>query len=255
MGGSNSSDTAAQLAAQQNQQIDLGMQQLNNIFSGGTIGTGLLDPSAGLNPNQTYYSPTGAPVTGAAAQNLLGLGDLYSSETTTPGFTPAFYQQRAQDYVNYANPQLQQQFGQTQRNANYQLADAGLQNSGAQQSMQQSLQQALAQQEQGIANTGTQQAQNLQQSVGQEQNALTAQLEASANPSATAQSALNAAAGFSAPSAFAPVGNFFGNWSNLYQAQSAANQQANLLNPAFLQTLLGYRGGGTAPVPGVSYEP
>lgn len=222
---------AGALAQQQAAQQQAGMGQLNRIFqTGGTIGTGSV--TGPLNPSQTYYDSLGNPVSGTQAQSLLNQGLLFSGQTNTTGFTPQFYKGVQDAYVNYANPQLISQYQQTNKNLGYDLANKGLTQSSAANTAQGSLQTALAQQQQGIANQGIQNAQNLQQQVGQEQNTLTNQLIASSNPGATSAQALNVASQFSAPSAFAPVGNFFNTWTQLYGANSLANTYASLTNPA-----------------------
>ena len=81
---------------------------------------------------------------------------------------------------------------------------------------------------QNVANQGLQQSQALQQQVANTQGQLISQLTASANPSSVSGQAINAASQYSAPSAFAPVGNLFSQWGNIYAANSlagAAGQQ------------------------------
>lgn len=256
---SNVGSASTALAQQQAAQQQAGMGQLNRIFqTGGTIGTGAV--TGPINPSQTYYDSLGNPVTGAQAQGLANQGILFGSKTNTAGFTPQFYQGVQDAYVNYANPQLTQQYQQTNKNLGYQLANQGLTQSSAADTAQGSLNQALAQQQRGIANQGIQNAQQLQSQVGQEQNTLTNQLIASSNPGATSQQALNVASQFSAPSAFAPVGNFFNTWSQLYGANSLANSYASLTNPAlnpYLNPQLSNPGGaafsGALPGNSISY--
>lgn len=233
MGGNSSgSDLRAQQLQQQNV-TDTGMNQLNRIFdTGGTIGTGLVDPTAGFNPKGNYFTALGAPVSGNDAQGLLSQGLLFSGQTQTPGFTPDFYKQRANAYTAFANPQLTSQFQKTQQGVDYSLANQGLSKSSAASTLGGSLQKELATQRQGIADQGLQQSQQLQQQVGQEKNTLVNQLIASGNPGQSSQAALSAAGQFSAPSAFAPVGNFFNNWSSLYGASQLANAYSSYLNPA-----------------------
>lgn len=147
---------------------------------------------------------------------------LKQIDTTFSGFTPQFFNQRQQDYQNYAIPQLQQQFQQQSQNLGYGLGNQGLLNSSAGSSLTAGLGQQYQAGQQAVANQGQQQAQQLQQQVANTRSSLTGQLEASANPAATAGQAINFASQYSAPSAFSPVGNLFQNWANIYGANSLA---------------------------------
>lgn len=148
-----------------------------------------------------------------------GLTDI---NNTFSGFTPQFYNQRAQDYVTYAAPQLQQQFQQNQQGLNYNLGQQGLLRSSAGQNLNAKLGEQYRLGQQNIQNEGTQQAQALQQQVANTRGQLIGQLTASANPSSVAGQSINAASQYSAPSAFAPVGNLFSQWGNIYAANSLA---------------------------------
>jgi hypothetical protein len=152
------------------------------------------------------------------------------------GFTPQFYQGVSNAYIDQANPQLASQYRATGQNLDYNLADRGITNSSAAQNLGSSLQSALAQGQQQVANQGQQAAQNLQQQVANQESQLYGELQTSQNPSAIGQSAANLAAQTAAPSTFAPVGNLFSNWSNLY----LANQANNLANTNQAQTSLLY---------------
>lgn len=156
-----------------------------------------------------------------AQQAAIGQG-LSQINNTFSGFTPAFYNQRQQDYVNYAMPQLQQQYQQNQQGLNYNLGQQGLLKSSAGQNLNSQLGQQYTLGQQNLQNQGLQQSQQLQQQVANTQGQLISQLTASANPSSVAGQAINSAANYSAPSAFAPVGNLFSQWGNIYAANSLA---------------------------------
>ena len=171
------------------------------------------------------------------------------------GFTPQFYNQRAQAYENYALPQYQQQFQDTQNQLGFKLAGQGLSDSSQATQLGEKLGQQGSQAQQQIAQTGIQGAQSLQQQVEQERQNLIGQANAASDPLSVANSAIGTAASFTAPSAFAPVGQFFQNFANTYLA-GALN---NLYSP---NSAYGYgspyqRGGGGggvgANLPAVSY--
>lgn len=160
------------------------------------------------------------------------------------GFTPQFYQNRAQAYQNYAAPQLNQQYQQASQGLYGKLANQGLLNSSAATQEKGALQQSLAQQQQGIANTGISQSQQLQQQVSQEQANLIGQANAASNPLSISGQALNTAAGFSAPSAFQPIGQAFSQFGNTY----LGSQLNSTYNPQLYSYFLS--GGQQAPAGG-----
>lgn len=147
------------------------------------------------------------------------------------GFTPQFYNQRADAYDAYALPQLTNQYLQENQAMDENLADKGLNTSSAAQ--QEKGQLAITNKEaQGqIANTGVQQAEQLQQNVQGQENALIGELQNSVNPNSVAQQAVGTAAGFTGPSPMQPIGQMFSNLSNAYLAnQYASNVMPYLYN-------------------------
>ena len=144
------------------------------------------------------------------------------------GFTPEFYNQRKQDYINFAMPQLGQQFRTQQNEAQYSLANKGQTRSSQAQALGRTLGQNLAQNQQTIANAGQAQANQLQQSVEGQRNNLYSVLSSSQDPSMAATAALGTAQGFSTPSAFVPIGQMFSDWTqnNLAAKNTATYQNA-----------------------------
>lgn len=143
------------------------------------------------------------------------------------GFNPQFFSNRAQAYENFALPQEQQQFQDQSNQLGFKLAGQGLSDSSQATQLGERLGQTDQQAKQGIAQTGIGQAQQLQQQVAQEQQNLIGQANAASDPLSVANSAIGTAASFAAPSAFAPVGQFFQNFANTY----LANSLNNLYNP------------------------
>src|SRR5271157_2565954 len=140
------------------------------------------------------------------------------------GFTPQFYQGIQNAATNYWTPQLYQQYLQNSQGLGYNLANRGLLNSTAAQQGQQQLSGAMNQASNQIGNQAVQASQNLQNQVGQEQANLIGQAESATNPLAKSQGATGAASQFLGPSSFAPLGNMFGQFGNLWLANQA--QQA-----------------------------
>lgn len=230
MPSSNQNQQILQQQQQQQSTIDTGMQQLNNIFQGGTVGVNPVAHGAAINPTQTYYTALGQPVQGTGAGKLEDQGGLYQGIQQEKGFGPDFYQQRQQQYLNYADPQVYQQYQQTLGQLGSQLGDAGLVNSSVGQHAQNSLKGELNTQLSGQANQALSQSQGLQQNIAQEQSMLANQLQNSANPSQTSVQALSAASNFNSPPILAPLGNLFGQWSQLYGANQLQNNLSALQN-------------------------
>jgi hypothetical protein len=154
-----------------------------------------------------------------------GLGSI---NKTFGQFNDKFYNQRAQDYQNYAMPQLYQQMNQANKQGFYGLADRGLQVSGAANQFGSALGRETNLQKQGIVDTGIGQAQQLRKDVEGQRSQLVSQLQASADPTTAGQQALQAASAYSLPSMFTPIGNLFGNFASIY----AGNQLAKAYNPS-----------------------
>ncbi len=143
------------------------------------------------------------------------------------GFTPQFYAQRGQDYVNYEAPQLASQEQQTNQAVDYKLGNQGIANSSAAQKLKGNLGKEYALQQTALENQGTQQAQQLQQQVQGQENNLISEAETATNPGQVAQQGLATASQFQAPSMFAPLGDAFTNFKNTY----LANAYSNALTP------------------------
>jgi hypothetical protein len=110
--GSSSSSSDAVAASQASQQaaVTQGQADISSIFGGGQG----VNPVSGTNPaqaGQPLYDQYGAVVTdpGAYAPGT----QFYTGQTSSGGFNQAFYDQRQQDYENYALPQFQQQYQNT----------------------------------------------------------------------------------------------------------------------------------------------
>lgn len=167
---------------------------------------------------------------------------LQQIQTAFAGFNPDFYNRVQQDYVNWADPQLQSQYLNQRKQMEGSLAGQGLTRSSAAANDEGSLRQELAKQQRGVEDAGLQTAQSFEQSVQGQENTLVNQMMASSDPLSIAQGALTTAASIKAPSLFAPVGNFFTNWANNYAANKSANalvQNNNLLNNVLQSGVVG----------------
>lgn len=150
------------------------------------------------------------------------------------GFGPSFYGKASQDYINFAEPQVQQQYASTEQTLQDKLANQGLLNSSAALQEQGDLSKALAGAQEGVQNTATSTAQTLQQQIANEQANLVSQANVANDPLSIAQQAIGQAASVQAPSTFQPLGNLFQTFANTY----LGNQLATTYNPNIYSTFL-----------------
>jgi hypothetical protein len=152
-------------------------------------------------------------------------GKLFTRQDQSfEGYQPSFFNQRAQDYVNFALPQLQQQYGNNFRSIMYNLANRGLLRSTTREKAMSDLNVAAGQGAQAIYDTGRGQAQQLRNDLeSARQNAIN-MLYQTADPGRAMQTALAAGANASAPSTFAPIANMFSNLANQYYMSQVLQQ-------------------------------
>ncbi|CAB4135530.1 hypothetical protein UFOVP291_35 [uncultured Caudovirales phage] len=131
------------------------------------------------------------------------------------GFNEAFYNQRAKAYTDYANPQLADQYAQTQRNLTYNLARQGLTASSEAARNAGELQRQYNDNRAQIAAQGLDAANQARGQVEQNRSELLAQLNATSDPAAAAASAVNRAGILSQQSSFSPLGQLFANTTGL----------------------------------------
>lgn len=138
-----------------------------------------------------------------------------SIDKNLAGFDKNFYDSRAQAYVNYANPQLSDQYANTQRNLAYNLARQGLTASSEASRNAGELQRQYNDARAQIAAKGMDVANEARQNVEQNRSELLSQLYASTDPAAASNAALNRAAVLSQQQSFSPIGQLFANTTGL----------------------------------------
>lgn len=157
------------------------------------------------------------------------------------GFDDKFYNRRAQDYENYAAPQIGQQYTRTGNSLTYQLARAGLRNSSVAGQKRAALDLENAQQLRNVADTGRAQANELRQEVEGQRSNIVSQLNASADPGQAGSAALRTAQAYQQPTSFTPIGNAFEDFTRNY----LANQTARAYDPS-VAPMFSWGGGGSS---------
>lgn len=236
MGGSagGGANAAAKQNAYQQFLIDSGSQDVNAVFGGGQSAPQYFASGGPATAGTTYYkgkyspSPGGrtfgyVPVKRKAGQGTKGLYTQIPGQSYT-GFTPNFYNNAANAYDQWANPQLGQQYNQALGSLQAGMAGQGLLGSSAYKQGLSQLNTAFGQQQQNVVDTGLQQAQSLQSNVEAAREAALGQLYQTANPGQANTTALNLASQVQAPSAYAPLGNAFSSiLGNLAMQQAYGN--------------------------------
>jgi chromosome segregation ATPase len=131
------------------------------------------------------------------------------------GFDKGFYDKRSQAYVNFANPQLSDQYANTQRNLTYNLARQGLTASSEASRNAGELQRQYNDARSQIAAKGLDAANDARQNVEQNRSELISQLYSTSDPTQAANAALNRASVLSQQQSFSPLGQLFANTTGL----------------------------------------
>ena len=192
------------------------------------MGFAISDLAFGIGGSSNYGDT--AANTEKARQEAIAAG-MGKINNAFAGFTPQFYQQRAQAYDQYALPQLADQYRQAQSQVGFGLANKGLVKSSAAQKQWSDLFRTNATAKQGIVDAGTAQAQDLQKQVASQQQGLINQLYQTADPGTAGQAATQTAAQLQQPGTFAPIANQFSNLINQYYLASILNQRSPVVMP------------------------
>jgi hypothetical protein len=242
-GGGASEELAKQDAARQEQKearIRAGMQQLDQIFGGGKYGMNAVKSDAAFDPNQTYYDASGnvlkmkspvdyyGPETVQANpgdwnnQRLLDWtkklqwdewqkNGAFTGSGESGGFNPEFYNKAYQAQLDYAKPQVEDQFVEAQRQLNFALRRQGIDASSQAGEKQAQLQaeRAKALQNEEIKAQGVKTS--LQDQVENERDALVAMLNQTGNAQNVVNSARTRAGALSSAPHYEAVGPLFQN--------------------------------------------
>lgn len=268
-GGDNSANDIAQQdradeVARQGR-ITSGMQKINNVFNGTTTGDGVA--TGAYDPTKTYYNADGSaysstPSAGSGSglgglfggapaqtpQSLINSGQLYTGTKTTGGFGDDFYNGQKQAYLDYADPQIDHQYGLAKDQTVYALDRSGLLDSLAGQKQNAELSTTNDQARLDAANEGQNVENQARSNVESTRSNLVAQLNATGDDQAAADAATRSAQSLYQPQGFSPLGNAFASFtsglSNI--GANSGNQYSGLIN--MLPTLFGGKSGASSTV-------
>lgn len=144
----------------------------------------------------------------AARQANISTGMSGISSAFSP-FNDQYYQDRANDYVNYAEPQLDDQYADAKKQLTYALSRTGNLQSTTAADREAKLKQQYDTNRLGVESQGQQYASDARSKVEASRSDLTSQLEASADPTAASNLALTQAKSLTAAPAYSPLTQMF----------------------------------------------
>lgn len=256
-GGGSSKEAARARADEEDRQKGIrgGTARINGIFDG--TGAGSVDPNA-IDPTATYYDANGAVFdpsgrmqklgggnsngglfgTGGggggdadlrrqALAQAAGEGQLFSGRSG--GFDDDFFAGRKNAYLEYANPQLQDQYGDAQRELTFALARSGNLDSSARAQKESELSKLYSQRSREIGDQALQQETSARNAVEDARANLITTLNATGDAEGAANSALARASALSQQPAYDPLGNLFVDFTGAL-GQQAAQEKAEAIS-------------------------
>jgi len=141
-------------------------------------------------------------------------------------FNDQFFDKQRDAYMDYATPQLQDQYGKTQEELTFALARGGNLNSSVRGEKAADLQKRFGLGQQEIADKALSQANEARSQVEGARSDLVGMLNATGDAEGAAKSATARAATLSQPAAFSPLSNMFADFTSALGTQ-AAIERAN----------------------------
>lgn len=244
--------------------IRQGTNAINATFGGGTVGTGALGEDAVFDPNAKYYladgtewKPSGQ---GGLPGTLLGRNakkefeealknGLFSGIEQRTGFNDDFFSGLSQSFIDYARPQLDDQFGKAREQLTFALARNGTLDSSMRGEQNADLQRDYDTNLQDITDKGRQYATDARTNVERARADLIGMLQATGDAAGATNAALSRASILSQPPAYSPLGQLFTDVTSGLATQ-AAFERAEALGGYPRGSVARYNTGLFSPRPG-----
>ena len=146
-------------------------------------------------------------------------------------FSPDFFANRRGAFLNWATPQLDQQYGDAQKELTFSLDRSGLLDSTVRGDKVSQLQRLYDTQKQGIADKAVAEETGARNAVEDARGNLISTLNATGDAEGAASSALNRASALTQPAAYSPLSQMFGDFTaglGAYYAQQKSQQLQQL---------------------------
>lgn len=166
--------------------------------------------------------------------DMMKSGKLYSGTATEGGFGDDYFNKLRQNYIDYATPQLEKQYGDASKELTFALARGGNLDSSVRGDKAGELQQLYDLNKQQVADQALSYEGEARNSVEDARSNLIATLNATGDAQGAASSAIARASALSKPAAYSPLSQLFADFTAGLGTQ-AALERAN------------YYGGGQAP--------
>jgi len=145
-------------------------------------------------------------------------------DTAFSGFDDAYYGGYKQNYLDFYNPQLDKQFGDTNRSLTYKLADRGILESSVGAESLSDLFKRYSDEKSNVTGAATDAANKLRSQVEDTKSNLYALNESASDPATTAAAAMGQASAIAAPQSYTPITGVFADaltpWMNMTSARN-----------------------------------
>lgn len=162
----------------------------------------------------------------AQRQAAIRSGTTQIDNTFNSQFTDDFYKNRQQSYLDYANPQLEDQYAKARQDLTFSLARSGNLDSSTRSAKDAELTQKYNLNKQGIADQGLAYGNQARGSVEDARASLIASLNASGDASGAASQAIARSQALSAAPAYSPLGQLFSDFTSTLGTQAAQEKAA-----------------------------
>lgn len=139
-------------------------------------------------------------------------------------FTPEYFDKQRDSYLNYANPQLEDQKADAEKEMVFALDRGGQLQGSARAGLAGELQKKYELQRQKISDDALAYRTNAMTNVEGARSGLTATLNATGDAEGAAASAISRAGALSQPAAYSPISNLFADFTNTLGTQAAAER-------------------------------
>lgn len=156
-----------------------------------------------------------------ARQEKIRAGTVRVDDIFKQNFTDDFYNNRQSSYLDYATPQVDDQYNDAKKQLTYSLARAGTLDSSVRADKEAELGKEYTKQRQGIADQALSYKTQAMSNVEDARSGLISTLNANGDADGAANNAIARSSALSQPTAFSPIGQLFGTFTNALGAQAA----------------------------------